>query len=745
MGSWFGFSNRGYGGTFNPPVTVNSFVGGNMNAGGGTAFSYENYPNFKNRVRESRGFTDPASLGADVLLNAQGWPLVDFACFLWEGQTIPSWLTTGTFKCGFISTNNTETIAGLFGGNTVSNIVRNGIGSYTTFDMAFTGQGGFKVTGTGGATISVYAYLPGYDMGAVDNPLLSTAWTNEAIALWSQFRHIRVMKAVGVEMNNRLTTHANRNSASTTQCAKLGVGASVVGLASAPLSGATSATLSAPWPLVSDKFAIPFHSSDLVQGRVCDMVAGNAAFSWSASEPLTSNVDSTGLAHVGMDGYPYEWWISLAKACGVGLWMCRPTLEDGTDYGPGTWSQGFLNYAAANWNVPQELLIEDVNENWNYGTYQSPWAFAGIAKVKGYWAASGNDATSYYAFRAHQFANLARATLPSLWGNTVKQVLCYQTNTGGVFYSKRIMAATAALNSGVVKTDIHYHATAPYLTPTDFVNSDPVPTLLTKVQNRANVAHLLAWTENNVILAAFWGIPYVSYEDDGYWGGGQFAGVTNLYSMVLDPGILAPLQTHIQLGFDCGKAFLTHFSLPVSAGASTAAGIGYELTNIYAYPLDTYQLRALQSFYSGFTYTRNVVSASGSIISGVNYADNSAAISAVPGSFNLANSFNFMPFGQTGRLPYRINCTDPRANSGPVSYTVNCTWANITGSPTTDINSGNPTDGNTLVASGVSVPANGVQNMGTITLRKGINYIVWGRSGGQGTSAQNQLTQMQFV
>lgn len=709
----------------------------NIYAGGGTAFSYENFPIFKNRVREGRGFTDPNTFSGQVALSAAGWPTVDFSCFLWEGQTVPSWLTSGTFKCGFIGTGS-ETVVGSVGG-TVTNVVHGFSGAYTTFDLTFSGQGGFKVTGTGGTTSNVYAFLPGYNLGAIDDVTNANAFTTEALAYYGQFAGLRMMKAQSVEFNSRLTTAANRNSLANFQSTRGttgGVGATVVAVTAAPLSGATSATLTAPWPLATDQFAIPFHSGDVVQGRVCSMTNGATAFTWT--DALTSNCDTAGLAKIGMDGYPFEWWVSLANACNKSLWLCRPTLEDGTDYAPGSYSQAMLDYIGAHWTSQGVVYIEDVNENWNFGGYQSPWAFWGIAKVKGYYAASGNDVTSYYAFRAHTFANLGRSRIPALWGSKVKQVLCYQTNTGGTFYVKKILAAVAALNGGVANTDIHLHATAPYLHPT-LGNADSIATIQSTTNTRAQISHLAAWTENNVIIASHWGIPFGSYEDDGDWGNSAYNSVTNLGPALLDTGMQAPLTTHIQLGLDCGKQMLTHFSAGVSAGTTAQS---YEMTNIYASPLVVPQLTALQSFFGGFSYTRNVVSASGDIVNGVNYADNNAAISAGVGHFAL-NS-NYMPFGQSGRLPYRINCTDPRANSGPVTYSLVVTFSNVSGGAVTDVWIGDPTRGGTQLFTGVAI-SNAAVVLGNITLVKGVNHIVLGHNGLQGTSAQNQVSQLQLV
>ena len=730
----------------NPIQQANTLIGANVYASGGTAFSSEGFPIFKNRVREGRGFTQTAALNTQVPLSG-GWPTTDFACFLWEGSVVPSWLTTGTFKCGFTTTTGTETIAGIFGGNTVANIVRGSIGTYTTFDMTFTGQGGFQITGTSGTTTNVYAYLPGYNMGAIDDVTKATAFTAEAIQHYGQYSHIRVMKAQCVEFNARLSTSANRNTLSNFQAAQGatngvtgGNGAYVVTLTGMPVAGATSATLTAGWPLPSDQYVIPFHSpAPTVQGRVCTMTQGSASFTWA--DALTANTDSTGLAKVGKEAYPVEWWVSLANACNIGLWLCRPTLEDGTDYAPGSWSSDVLTYIKNNWTSTGTVYIEDVNENWNAGTYQSFWGMNGIAFTRGYWTVPG-DVSSYYAFRAHTFANLARSIMPAMFGTKVKQVMCWQTNNGGAIIPRKVFTSIVTLG-GTPNQDIQLHAIAPYLSPATFVAGDSIATLQSKTATEAVVSHLAHWTENNVILAAHWGIPFGSYEDNGNWGASQFSTITNLPAAIKDAGMQAPLTAHIQSGFDCGKQLVTHFADGVSVQVYGVGSSLYELTDTYAAPLVTAQGSALASFFAGFTFTRNLVSASGSIVDGVNYADNNATISATKGSFNVANSGLFMPYGQSGYIPYRINCTDPRANSGAVTYTLVVTFSAVSGTPTTNLEIGDPTRGFSSIASGVSV-ANGAITVGTITLVKGVNYVLLGKNGAQGTSAQNLIQQLQF-
>lgn len=715
---------------------ANRFIGANFQAGGGTALSYENFPIFKNRVREGRGFCVPPSSSTQVVLSAAGWPTVDFSCFLWEGSTVPSWLTSGTFKCGFIGTGS-ESVSGFFGG-TVTNVVHGFAGAYTTFDLNFSGQGGFQVLSTGGTTSNVYAYLPGYDMGHIDDVMSASAFTDEAILHYSQYSHIRIMKASATEWNAQVATAALRRTPSNTQSSQ-GFGANTVTLTAAPLSGATSATLTAGWPLPSGQFAMAFHSaSPTIQGRVCTLVNGSTAITWT--DALTANCDSTGVAKLGIDGYPVEWFVSFCNACNIGLWINTPVLEDGTDYAAGGWSSSMLTMLKANWTSAGAVYFEMCNENWNFGMYQGAWALNGVAAVKGYYAASGNDVSGYYAYRLHAFANLARSILGSDFGTKYKQLMAWQTLPGGIFFSRRILAQLALLTA-TPKSDVQLHCIAPYFHPT-LGNADSVATIVAAATAQAAKQSLTAWCENNAILAAHWGFPFGTYEDGGDWGNAVYSAVTNLATAILDPTMKGAIQTHYQSNLDCGATVISHFSSGVSSGTGSF-GIGYELTNQYASPLTTAQLDGLMSFAFGFTPTRNLVTASGDTVDGINFADNNVNLLNQQGCFALANGGNFAPYGQNGRVPWVIWCTDPRANSGPVTYSLVATFSSVSGSPTTDVEIGDPARGFSSIATGVSV-VNGALTLGNITLMKGWNYVLLGRNGTQGTTAQNLISQLQF-
>lgn len=723
-----------------PALQPNTLMGVNVF---GQSRSFDSFPFFKNRVREGRGFTDTATFSNDIAINAQGWPTVDFSCFLWEGTVVPSWITNSSagnpFKGGFIGTGS-ETVAGFFGGN-VANVVHGTAGAYTTFDFWMASQGGFKVTGTGGATTNVYCYLPGYNLGAIDDVTNPNAFTDEAKTFYGQFSHIRTMKPNGGEYNVRVGSSTNRRSITNCQVMS-NPNQAFQSMTAAPLSGDTSSTLSAVWPWPTDQYALPFHvaSGPTIQGRVCSMTQGATTCTWT--DALTATCDTASVGKVGIETFPVEWWISFANACNIGVWISTPILEDGTDYAAGSWSQAVLDFIGTHWTSSGTVYCELANENWNSGMYPNWWALQGVAAVKGYYATSGNDLTSYYAYRLHAFANLARARIPSLFGTKVKQVLAWQTLPGAMFYPNRIMNALTVLQP-TPKLDVQLGCIAPYFHPT-LGAADSVATIQATANTKAQQQTYTAWCENDAIFYARYGIPFGSYEDGGDWGNGSYSAITNLPAAVLDAGMQTPVTTHYQAGFDAGKTTATHFCSGISVNTwATGSGL-YEFTNTYASPLVTAQILALQSFMSSFTPTRNLVVASGAIVLGVNYADNIAVLSAANGSFNVTNSANMGPFVQAGRIPYVIWCTDPRANAGAVTYSLVVTMASVTGGPVTELWYGDAARGAMQAFAGSVAVANGANTLGNITLVKGWNFVVLGRNGAQGTSAQNLITQLQF-
>lgn len=221
-------------------LTVNAalgqgVIGANLSAGGGGTLVFEGLPLFKNQVRASFGFTNPAGgEGTQVALSSAGWPTQDFTCVLFGGSLTPAWVTAGPFYCGFMTTTGTESISGNSSGS-ISNIVRGAIGTYTTFQCTLTGGGGFKITGTSGTTSNVFAYR--YEdramapaagtSGAIDNPAqtgtynaATSPYTSEAVTYYSQYNSIRAMNPQATVSNSFQGSSTTRRTATNTQASQ---------------------------------------------------------------------------------------------------------------------------------------------------------------------------------------------------------------------------------------------------------------------------------------------------------------------------------------------------------------------------------------------------------------------------------------------------------------------------------------------------------------------------------------------
>jgi hypothetical protein len=193
-------------------------MGGNLAAGGGAQFSFENLRAYKNTVREGRGFTTLTTPWSDqVALDANGWPTAGFTVINWEGGILPGWATAATittpFKCGYIGTG---TPTAWNGATTVGNIVMgNGTTTYTTFDMYnILGTGGFQVSS--GAT-NVFAYMPAYPGSAIDDRTLLSSLTPEWLGIWENVALMRFMWAGNLPNNTTLCTSTTRRSFANTQ------------------------------------------------------------------------------------------------------------------------------------------------------------------------------------------------------------------------------------------------------------------------------------------------------------------------------------------------------------------------------------------------------------------------------------------------------------------------------------------------------------------------------------------------
>lgn len=497
-----------------------NLVGINFPAGGSAALSYEGLPIFRNRIRESRGFTTIPGTEAQVPLSPQGWPIADFACVLYEGHVIPSWVGAGKkpFKCGFIGAG-TEVISGN-GSARVSNIVHGMGGRYTTFDLWMTGGGGFNVAGTATSVINIYAYLPDYPQVGIDDPLQPSAFTREAISHYSQFHHIRWMEAQGAVQNTFLCRSSNRRTARNTQANQgswgqislYGIG-SVVGTATGGSAISISDSLQSwrPDALVGrlvwnsrsgdaakvvsngvnslqvgspmsanragDKYVICLAKGDSAavlkepwaapSGTIIltfpdaafDGVACNVthgSMAVSLLKPLPATVTQPFITG-GVEGYPVEWAASFCKACNVGLWVCLPIFEDGPNGTSGSYSDEVLGYLARELSGDLPLYLEISNEIWNPGS--------GVFRAwRSLAAQSGLDGSQYIGMRYHDLADACRRHFPKSFAKSVFQVAAWQSGGGGLNGFTQILSYMES-KYGAPRADVQFLAIAPYADP----------------------------------------------------------------------------------------------------------------------------------------------------------------------------------------------------------------------------------------------------------------------------------------
>ena len=273
-------------------------------------------------------------------------------------------------------------------------------------------------------------------------------------------------------------------------------------------------------------------------------------------------------------------------------------------------------------------------------------------------------------------------------------------------------------------------AVAPYVTPT-LGNSDSAQTIVTEAASAVS-SQAPGWALEDILTMC---IPYNvqmwTYEGGFQWNSANQSAVnvaTACVSTSLSPTMQTPLTALWQQVYDFGVSRATHFA----GGVWTAGGnnINDELSNNYSTLIGSGapQLSALQAFTGGVTRTRNLVTASGSIVNGANYLDHITA--GVYGNFALNQN---APHNEAGYCTYHVYCQLP----GP--YTLEVTFSSVSGSPTTSVEVNG-----TVLRSGVAV-SNGVINLGAVTLLTGDNYICLGQNGAQGTTSQNQIMQVEFV
>ena len=144
-------------------------------------------------------------------------------------------------------------------------------------------------------------------------------------------------------------------------------------------------------------------------------------------------------------------------------------------------------------------------------------------------------------------------------------------------------------------------------------------------------------------------------------------GNANVGAAIVDAGMVAPLQGLYDRMFETGLDLTTHFGSGLANAVSALLGCADNLQSTAAYTAfianpttSSPAYAAISSYFGGFTHAagqRNVVSGSGSIIQGYDYADNNADISTTLASFAQSGN-NIYPHRQTGYIS--ISCTVTR-------------------------------------------------------------------------------------
>jgi hypothetical protein len=714
-------------GVLSAGLSVPNRMGGLMSAGGGGSYSSEWFPTYKNRYRDgylvAGGIPDPVT----------GWPSNAHSVVLSGTSLLPPW-ASGTFKCGYIGTGTPSN----FNNGVVANIVLgNGTTTYTTFDLtAAAGNFGYS---NSAAAKNCFCYLPAYPGTAVDDWSNPNSVTNEAIASYSQLRHIRTEWSGVALWNSQLMTQANRNTASNTQSfhqTNQWFGSQQATLATLPAAGATSAQLS-NWTRGAGTWCFTFNEGTSgYEGRLCTVGSGtNPTITWASNRGLTGNVVSASIGY-GTEGFPIECQLALAAASNTSLVICEPTFQDGVNNVAGSYTAGTMALVAQykanypSWTAP--VWFTPGNENWN-GTYNSFRVFTESAILGGF-----ADKFTYAGAWMHALANLGRAQFGAQWGAQFGGVLEWQDQQPQQFYETYNYMQTQGWTPSA---DISWQAVAPYNNPAVSPTSGAGGTQPTVANIVAAVAAGAASQPATslicglTILGMHWGIPTMTYEGGPQWNGSQYTGVTNLQAAIMDPSYTAPIVQYYTNLTDRGIQAFSHTTLgvtnPLTGGSNTAG----ELGNVY--PVTTSNTpnwaALMQIAKNAPVFSRNVISGSGSVLAGGNYGDNTGAANPFFPSGLFVHT-NGSPYFNTlqGYVGWFYNCT----LAGTYSLAITCSGS---GSVGTNVEIG--TLGGFTIPLSSKTLVNGSNSPGSVTVPLGPGYILLGNGTPQSTLA---IAQIQF-
>lgn len=588
--------------------------------------------------------------------------------------------------------------------------------------------------------------------------------TQEAINLYGQFAYVRWMWASGTTYNTAANTSSTRSTPSNFVIGgMLGNGADLTGvtLASAPSSGATGATLSAgyagqtqpqgnAWINFSDN-----ESREVFLMNGCIYVPSTtgscAQGSWGTG--LTNNV--TTAARIGMgDGFPIEWVMNLSQSIQLeggktGIWINEPMNDDGT------WLSSVETVLNANLAAGIPVWIELGNECFN-GSYFCYYYLANEVSDGAF--PSTSDAWSSLL---HTAATSLRSVFGSRFGTDIRLVGVYQQNNVSWLYSAAVYYSSQGWN---LASDLYATGEAPYGNASPaLTTSDSIQTIENKFYTGSLTnAMAVDASEHLFVMGSHNGLSHglAAYEAGwdvyGHYGGGGYTNVFTSGGSTLGAmqdtttvntcgtGMQCPWTTYEQGLCDAGYIANTQFT--VGAWGYSTSVPGDEET---AYQSDFINntnvpiLNGMQPFMTGCTHQRNVITARGQTIAGVNYLDNNSSISASNPALNTAAFGIASPYnGSAGPVSWLVWDLIPGTNSFSVVATISST---STGSTWLETTGGTVWYGTGGISGGaISIPNNSgtptAYTLGNVNLSYGENYILLGVPGtSQGNITVTQL------
>lgn len=421
----------------------------------------------------------------------------------------------------------------------------------------------------------------------------------------------------------------------------------------------------------------------------------------------------------GVEGYPQEMFMYLAKYAGIGYWPCLPAGEDGTNNAAGSYTTSVLNDILSI-IVPtgQPVYIELGDEWWN-GSY--PAGISGTTgKLQTLAVANGfassptdfNGIYQYIGYKYHALANACRSVFGSNFGpgKQVQLVLSWQLGVGN---STAFPAILNYMNTtfGAPKADIQHLAVAPYMNLSNNAGDTSTALVLADLAAQAPVTPYNTFCEHTSILARFWGMDMFMYE--GEWQVNTEAANSFIPLALANSAITAVLVSWGRACIDAGFKLLNWFEVGCTQ-ANSGNTPEDELSNNYAALISTGspQLSAIQSLAAGaYTPQRNVVSPAGSTTISL-FADQ-----LTPAPISLGTNVDFL--FAFGCAPMQVQMLAPMTKTLSV---------NATGSGTVSV-----IIDDTIVASGVAITA-GANVIGSFAFPAGQHAISVGSNSFQGAT-----------